>query len=154
MRRAGFVLCCLLTSGVVLAAEDPLADDPDPLDWPIRAERLGVQIQRASEAADTVNDGSASRNVSAYTLRADLATKQAAADLLMLRNKLLAKGMPGPDRRINWPVWMFEPPSASTPKRVLNDRIEWLETEVEAMTDAICTIAAAINGDHLVCSVE
>lgn len=153
MRRAGFVLCCLLTSGFVHAAEDPLADDPDPLDWPIRAERLGALIQRASEAADAVIDGS-SRYAGAYTLRTDVATKDAAAELLILRNKLLGEGLPGADRRIRWPAWMLEPPSASTPARVLDGRIEWLATEVEAMTDAICTIAAAKQSDHLICSVE
>ena len=153
MRRAGFVLCCLLTSGVVHAAEDPLADDEDPLDLPIQAERLGALIQRASEAADAVVNGS-SRYANAYTLRADVATKDVAAELLVLRNKLLAQGLPGADRRIKWPTWMLEPPSASTPARVLDGRIEWLATEVEAMTDAICTIAAAKQGDHLICSVE
>ena len=146
MRRAGFVLCYLVISSVGLAAEDPL-------DLPIQAERLGVLLYRASEAADAVSDAS-SRYATTPVLRADLATKLAAAELLMLRNKLLARGLPGADRKISWPAWMFEPPSASTSERVLNARIEWLAAEVEAISDPICNIAAATQGDHLICSVE
>ena len=82
------------------------------------------------------------------------AGKAAARELLAFRNYLLELGLPGAERPIKWPQWMFEPPTDKTPLKVLKARMDWLNANVFPMTDPVCELAGEQTNDHLICSVE
>lgn len=125
----------------------------------IEPERLSVLIARASEAATTVHQARTSKSESeprgtSNAFRIDAAIKAAARDLLVFRNYLLELGLPGAERPIKWPQWVFEPPTDKTPLSVLKARMDWLNASVFQMTDPVCELAGEQTGDHRVCSVE
>ena len=130
--RARAVAELLLADHVERVAEDELADIPevcDPFDPAI---------------TDSI------------TLRMDRSLKQAALSLLLLRNwlaesKLAPRAMLA---SVQWPNWIHEPPSATTPVKVLNQRLDWLQPLVTGVTDPICNQATAKTGDTLICSIE
>ncbi|HEY7640554.1 MAG TPA: hypothetical protein VH814_12595 [Steroidobacteraceae bacterium] len=123
----------------------------------IEPERLSVLIRRALDAAATLRDARTPKEETLGTsnaLRIDAAIKAAAAELLVFRNYLIEHALPGAERPIQWPRWMFEPPTDKTPVQVLRARIDWLNRNATPMTDAVCDLASVQTGDHLVCSVE
>lgn len=125
----------------------------------IEPERLSALIARASEAATTVQQARMSQSKleprsTSNAFRVDAATKAAALELLVFRNSLLELGLPGAERPIKWPQWMFDPPTDKTPLQVLRARMDWLNANVFPMTDPVCELAGEQTGDHLACSVE
>jgi hypothetical protein len=123
----------------------------------IEPERLSALIARASEAAITVHQARTSQSEPRSTsnaLRIDAAIKATARDLLAFRNALLELGLPGAERPVKWPQWVFEPPTDKTPLRVLKARMDWLNANVFPMTDPVCELAAKQTDDHLICSAE
>ena len=123
----------------------------------IEPERLSALLARATEAATSVHQAKASKSEARSTsnaFRIDAAIKATAHQLLVFRNYLLELGLPGAERRIKWPQWVFEPPTDKTPLSELKARMDWLNANVFPMTDPVCELAAEQTGDHLVCSVE
>jgi hypothetical protein len=153
VRTAGFVLCCVLLPGIGNAAEDALAHEDDPSSLRIQAGTYSALIARASEAASKMNSVSVDDREN-YALHADASIKGAAADLLLLRNQLLMRRLPGGDHKIQWPAWIFEPPTGAISKQTLESRLDWLATQAEAITEPVCQLAATTENDPLICSVE
>ena len=127
--------------------------DEDMYELSIDAGRLGAVLQRATEAADHLRTMTPPYEV-ASPLGVDVATKEAAAQLLIFRNMLLARNLPGGNREIEWPKWMFEPPTAKHSQKTLDARVLWLSREVEAIVDPVCEAAKERTKDLLICSVE
>jgi hypothetical protein len=157
------VLCSVLCHGAPIAN----AIEPDLTEkklqtagldeGAIEPERLSALIARATEAATTVHQARMSKSEPRSTsnaFRIDAATKAAALELLVFRNSLLELGLPGAERPIKWPQWVFEPPTGKTPLKVLKAHMDWLNANVFPMTDPVCELASEQTGDHLVCSVE
>ena len=144
------VLCCAAPS--VGFGEDAADNDPSVLR--IDAGRLGALLDRASEATGHLGRKSSSADDADTPLSVDMTTKEVAVQLLLFRNMLVERHLPGRDRAIQWPEWIFEPPTASHSKETLRSRIDWLSEEVVAITDPVCGVAAKKTGDYLICSVE
>jgi hypothetical protein len=164
----GSQLCAAIICGALYCAA-PIANAIEPdlsekqlqtarLDeGAIEPERLSALLARAAEAATTVQRALMSSSESrspGNVFRMDAATKATARELLAFRNYLLELGLPGAERPIKWPQWVFEPPTDKTPLPVLRARMDWLNDNVFRMTDPVCKLASKQTGDHLVCSVE
>jgi hypothetical protein len=164
----GSLLCAAIVCGALCcAAPITNAIEPDLTEkqlqtagfdeGAIEPERLSALIARASEAATTVQQARMSKSEPRSTsnaFRIDAAIKAAARELLVFQNYLLELGLPGAERPIKWPKWVFEPPTDKTPPQVLKARMDWLNANVFPMTDPVCKLASEQTDDHLVCSVE
>jgi hypothetical protein len=111
-------------------------------------------LGRASEAADIVfADDKHDWDVDD---KCGWGVKSAALELLELRNKLADKKhmLPKEALRMKWPAWVFEPPTECASPEEIRRRLDWLGTQVDLVTDAVCGAAKAKTGDTLICSVE
>ena len=140
--------------GSALGADSTHDEELDPGSLRIWAGQYSALMTRASEAADIVfADNKPNVDVDD---KCGLGVKEAALELLALRNKLADKKhiLPKEALRIKWPAWVFEPPTECASPEEIYRRIDWLGTQVELVTDPICQAAEKKTGDSLICSVE
>lgn len=155
MRLIQFATVMLtMTLGAALHADSADDEELDPDALRIAAGQYTALLWRASEAADIVfaddkNDGKVDD-------KCGWGVKAAALELLELRNKLADKKdmLPKQAMRMKWPAWVFEPPTECASPQEIRRRVDWLGTQAELVTDAVCGAAKAKTGDALICSVE
>lgn len=155
MRLIQFATVALtMALGSALHADSAHDEELDPHELRIQAGIYSALLGRASEAADIVFaddkddwdvDGKCGRGV-----------KSVALELLELRNKLADKKqmLPKQAMRMKWPAWVFEPPTQCASPQEIRRRLDWLGTQAELITAAVCDAAKAKTGDTLICSVE
>ena len=149
------------------ASQQPAAQPPAPAPSPqASAEPLDpfvvmIGAERWTVLLDKALDGT--REAPAPTAidetdqsRADRATKNAAAQLLILRNQQCSKGMlTGSDCEIgNWPAWASEPPNPNTPLATIDERSSWVGETMQKYVDKGCEAGKAAFKDEMYCSVE
>lgn len=155
MRPSQFATVLLtMTLGSALHADSADDEELDPSTLRIEAGQYSALLARASEAADIVfaddkDDWDAHD-------KCGRGVKFAAIELLELRNKLADKKqmLPKQAMRMKWPAWVFEPPTECASPQEIRRRLDWLGTQVELVTEAVCGAANAKTGDSLICSVE
>jgi hypothetical protein len=120
----------------------------------IEAGQYSALLGRASEAADILFADD--KRDSDVHDKCGWGVKSAALELLALRNKLADRKhlLPKQALRIKWPAWVFEPPTECASPQEIRRRLDWLGTQVELVTDAVCGAAEAKTDDTLICSVE
>lgn len=136
------------------AQPDPNAEPLDPFVVMIGAERWTVLLDKALEGTREAPAPAAIDETDQS--RADRATRDAAAMLLILRNQQCAKGhLKGDDCTIaNWPAWASEPPNPNTPLATIDDRAGWVGETMQKYTDKGCELGKAALKDDMFCSVE
>ena len=159
MRRSQLcaaILCGALCHAVAGTSVAEDADDEDPSARRIELGQLSALLDRATEATGHLDrkTPAPSGDNAESPLTIDIITKDVATELLQFRNTLLLRGLPGGNRKIQWPKWIFEPPTGSHSRKELQSRIDWLSEQVVAITDPVCEAAANATQDHLICSVE
>ena len=146
----------VLTMALGSALDAYSADDEelDPQALRIEAGQYSALLGRASEAADILFADH--KRDSDVDDKCGSGVKSVALDLLALRNKLADKKdmLPKQVLRMKWPAWVFEPPTECASPKEIRRRLDWLGTQVELVTAAVCGAAAAKTGDTLICSVE
>jgi hypothetical protein len=155
MRLIQFATAVLtMALGSALHADSALDEELDPSALRIEAGQYSALLGRASEAADIVfaND----RDDRDVDDKCGWGVKSAALELLELRNKLAGRKhlLPKQAMRMKWPAWVFEPPTECASPKEIRRRLDWLGTQVELVTAAVCGAAEAKTGDTLICSVE
>jgi hypothetical protein len=127
----------------------------DPFVVMIGAERWGVIIDRALQGVREA-PGIDRAFLENEMLRADVALKSGAANLLELRNEACAKLLvTGADCALEeWPAWVLEAPTGDTPIEEIERRSDWLAEQMGAFTSAGCEAGRQATGDELFCSVE
>jgi hypothetical protein len=140
--------------GSALHADPAHDEELDPSMLRIAAGQNSALLGRASEAADIVfaND----KHGADVDDKCGSGVKFVALELLALRNKLADKKdmLPSQALRMKWPAWVFEPPTKCPSPREIRRRLNWLGTQVQLVTDAVCGAAEKKTGDPLICSVE
>jgi hypothetical protein len=152
IRLAKVVLTMAL--GSALRADSAHDEELDPYMLRIETGQYSALLMRASEAADIVfaND----KHGEGVDDKCSSGVKSTALELLALRNKLADKKHMLPSRalRMKWPAWVFEPPTECPSPQEIRRRLDWLGTQVQLVTDAVCGAAEKKTGDPLICSVE
>jgi hypothetical protein len=155
MRLIQFATAVLtMALGSALHADSAQDEELDPSALRIEAGQYSALLGRASEAADIVfADDKDDRDADD---KCGWGVKATALELLELRNKLADKKqmLPKQAMRMKWPAWVFEPPTKCASPQEIRRRLDWLGTQVELVTDAVCSAAQAKTGDTLICSVE
>ncbi len=155
MRLIQFATMVLtMALGAALHADSADDEERDPNALRIEAGQYTALLWRASEAADIVfADDKDDPDVDD---KCGWGVKAGALELLELRNKLADKKnlLPKQAMRMKWPAWVFEPPTECPSAREIRRRLNWLGTQVELVTNAVCGAAEAKTGDTLICSVE
>lgn len=140
--------------GSALHADSADDEELDPHELRIQAGQYSALLGRASEAADILfaND----KDDPDVDDKCGWGVKAVALELLELRNKLADKKhlLPKQAMRMKWPAWVFEPPTECASPQEIRRRLDWLGTQVELVTTAVCGAAEAKTGDTLICSVE
>ena len=170
--RAAVLLVLFLLLWIPLqtnAAETAHEDDDV---YYIDAERLPVLIERAQLATDVLVGregewadwleaslevyGASPPLAESHAIRADRALKEAALNLLLLRNRVVIHGLLPADTlaEVIWPAWAMQAPGAAPPPEVANNRIEWLAPLVYEITSKVCSLAQKKINNDLICSVE
>jgi hypothetical protein len=155
MRLIQFATVVLaMALGSALHADSAHDEELDPQMLRIEAGQYSALLGRASEAADIVF--TAHKDDSDVDDKCGRGVKAVALELLELRNKLADKShmLPKQAMRMKWPAWVFEPPTECAPPQEIRRRLDWLATQVELVTAAVCGAAEAKTGDTLICSVE
>jgi hypothetical protein len=140
--------------GSALHADSAQDEELDPLALRIEVGQYSALLGRASEAADILFADH--KDDSDVDDKCGWGVKATALELLELRNKLAAKKhmLPKQAMRMQWPAWVFEPPTECPSLEEIRRRLDWLGTQVELVTEAVCSAAQAKTGDALICSVE
>jgi len=130
------------------------AEPLDPFVVMTGAERWTVLLDKALEGTREAPSPSAVDETD--QARADRATRDAAATLLVLRNRQCAKGLlSGDDCKIaNWPAWASEPPDPNTPLATIDERSSWVGETMQKYVDKGCEAGKAALKDDMFCSVE
>lgn len=143
-----------IASGSALHADSAHDEELDPSMLRIEAGQYSALVGRASEAADIVfaND----KHDADVNDKCGLRVKFVALELLALRNKLADEKhmLPSQALRMKWPAWVFEPPTECPSAKEIRRRLDWLGTQVQLVTEAVCGAAEKKTGDPLICSVE
>jgi hypothetical protein len=155
MRLIKFATVVLtMALGSALHADSAHDEELDPQVLRIEAGQYSALLGRASEAADMVfaND----KHGADVDDKCGSGVKSAALELLALRNKLADKKhmLPSQALRMKWPAWVFEPPTECPSPQEIRRRLDWVATQVQLVTDAVCGAAEKKTGDPLICSVE
>jgi hypothetical protein len=137
----------------------PVVEEADPIEpfiVMIGAERWGVLIDKAMTAVRERPLSDRREPDAAELYRADRATKDGAAALLMLRNEICGTGLldEAQCQLTDWPAWTSEPPTASTPIAVIQQRSDWLGLTMQPFVDAGCDLGRRTSGDRQYCDVE
>ena len=130
-------------------------EDLDPFVVMIGAERWTVILDKALEGAREAPEAStAAEETDLY--RADAATKNGAAMVIELRNRVCRKGLVTGDacKLPEWPAWTLEPPTGDTPIAEIDRRSGWLDTVMAPFTEAGCEAGRKALKDDMFCSVE
>jgi len=138
------------------AAEQAFEEDPST--FGIDSERWSMIIDRSHEGLNLVEARSdPDRDArTEWLLRTDRALKEDALSLVLLRNRLLAMGLLNKQdaEAIDWPRWMFDPPSSEETPDTLEARLQWVSAEAEKLTEIGCEIGRKKSDEPLFCSVE
>jgi len=156
MRLIEFATVVLtMALGSALHAADSAHDEElDPSMLRIEAGQYSALLGRASEAADIVF--AHDKGGSDVDDKCGSGVKSIALELLALRNKLadMKHMLPKQALQMKWPAWVFEPPTQCASPEEIRRRLDWLGTQVQLVTDAVCGAAEKKTGDPLICSVE
>lgn len=132
--------------------------EEDPTNLAIAAGRWSVLIELSNSGLDLLEQPAAELSIdhASYLLRADAALKDGALQLLLLRNRLLHRGLVKSSdvRSKSWPAWIFEPPTSKVSPDTLVARLHWLETEASELVEIGCEIGRQRTDEPLFCSVE
>src|SRR4030095_14000624 len=131
-------LVLTMALGSALHADSAHDEELDPSMLRIETGQYSALLGRASEAADIVfaND----KHDADVDDKCGSGVKATALELLALRNKLADKKhmLPSQALRMKWPAWVFEPPTECPSPQEIRRRLDWLGTQVELLTAAVC----------------
>ena len=122
------------------------------------AGRLSGLIDRATEGLDLQTAGTQESHdpEAAKRLEIDRNLRDAALEVLLLRNRLLYEDVIGEReaRVTHWPAWILQPPENALSPVDLQQRYEWLEAEVKSLAEHGCRVGRQKGGDPDFCAAR
>ena len=148
--------CSLLLLALGSCANDEKSPDLDKMR--LDAGRLNMLIDRSNDGLD-LQPGRVQVSADPDALKRliiDSSLREAGLKLQLLRNRLMNEDILSERdaRAKTWPAWIGQPPESTLSPDDLQERIDWLRTEVEELTKFGCEVGRQKSGQAKYCSVE
>jgi len=148
---------CILVS-LPLASCDQGKGDVNLDRLGVDAGRLGGLIDRATDALDLQPARAQESHdpEAAKRLAIDRQLRDTGLKVLLLRNRLLYEDVIGEReaRVTRWPAWILQPPESALSPVDLQQRYEWLDTEVKSLAEHGCKVGREKSNDQNFCAVQ